>query len=277
MALLILMVSTVGAAMVYYLARQWFADRRTALLAATLYLFMPARIFFLPVMNVVTPLLLLLPMCLIEVFAASRRLSALVAAGAAIYLLVLFEPLPLAAGPVIAGQVLLRVGSGRFAWRDAGWLAALVGAGALVMHLLFVWWFGFDVVTAFVAALADARAFNAATGRPYGLWLAHDVKDFLIHMGVGQSALILFALVSPRLGGVGGQWLRWTLAGVLVTLALLGVNRGEIVRLWIFLGVLWQIAAAPIITAHPRTFRIVLTLAIAHAALLSASVRWLEP
>lgn len=276
MGLLILLVSTLGAGLIYFLAREWTGDRGTALLAATLYLFMPSRLYFLPGMNVVTPVFLLVPMCAIEVYMTSRRWWWLVAAGVAAYALVVFEPLPLAAVPIAAAQVIRRVRKGQIDWRVVGVMTAGVIASVLAVHVAVAWLLGFNTVTAFLAALADARAFNVATARPYGLWVAHDLKDFLLHMGAGQSALILAAAIGLTGGDTDGAWLRWSLIGVLVALALLGVNRGEVARLWIFLGVLWQIAAAGVIGRNRRSMQVVLALSIVQAALLLSVIRWVE-
>lgn len=276
MGLLILLVSTLGAGMVYFLAREWIGDRRLALFAAAFYLFMPSRLYFLPGMNGITPLWLLLPMCLIELYMISTRWWWLVAAGVASYGLVMFEPLPLAAVPIVAAQVVRQVSTGRIDWRSAGVIAGSVAVTVAAVHVTLVAIVGFNIVSAFFAALADARAFNVATARPYALWVGHDIKDFLLHMGIGQSALVLAAVIGRSAPDREGAWLRWLLVAVLVTLAMLGVNRGEVARLWIFLGVLWQIAAAGLIGRSNRTAQVVLTLAIIQSALLLSMIRWVE-
>ncbi|HYB94334.1 MAG TPA: hypothetical protein VEC39_05140, partial [Vicinamibacterales bacterium] len=237
----------------------------------------PARSYFMPVMNVMTPVFLLVPLCLLEVYLRTRRTWLLAAAGAASYWLILFEPLPLIAAPIALAQVVRRVRARHIATTDA--VRALVYPVLIVtaIHLAMRLLVGFDTVAAFLTAWEDARRFNAANERPYGLWAFHNVKDALLHAGVGQAALFLIglALLPRRRSGFDGvAWLIATLAFVFVMLAVLGINRGETVRLWIFLGVLLQIAAASICASRPRLGDAVLALAVVQVGLLLPAVGW---
>ena len=272
MGLLIVLASTCGAAMVYFLAREWFGDRRAALFAFAFYVFLPARIYFLPVMNVLTPVFLLVPMCLIEVHFRTRQRWPLIAAGLSVYWLVIFEPLPLAAGPIVIAQVLRRVQLRQIGWRDVARVLVIPAITVIGVHAAMRILLGFDTVAAFLAALEDARRFNQATARPYWLWLGHNLKDFLIHMGLGQSLLLLAAFWTMTRDRA---WLIVPIAGVLLILAFLGINRGEIVRLWIFLGVLMQLAAAQAWAGHPRLFRAALAASIVQTAVLVSAVGWI--
>ena len=148
MGYVILLASTLGAVLVYFLARQWFADRRVALCAAVLYLFMPARIYFLPVMNVLTPVVALLPLCLLEVYFAQRRSWPLLAAGVSIYALVIFEPLPLALAPIAICQVARRYRAGEIGRTDIVGVAAYPVLAAIGVHGVMQAVCGFDVVAA---------------------------------------------------------------------------------------------------------------------------------
>ena len=272
MGLLIVLVSTCGAAMVYFLARVWFGNRQAALFAFAFYVFLPARIYFLPVLNVLTPVFLLAPMCLIEVHFRTRQRWPLVAAGLSVYWLVIFEPLPLAAGPIVIAQILRRVQLRQIGWRDVARVLVIPAITVIGAHVAMRVLFGFDTVAAFRSALEDARQFNRATARPYWLWLGHNLKDFLIHMGVGQSLLFLSALWTMTRDRA---WLIVPIAGVLLMLAFLGINRGEIVRLWIFLGVLMQLAAAQACADRPRLFRAALAASIVQTAVLMSAVGWI--
>jgi hypothetical protein len=138
-----------------------------------------------------------------------------------------------------------------------------VTASFLACHFLVVGLFGFDVWESFLFAVKDAREFNAEMGRPYGLWVVHNLKEFLFGAGLLTSGIFL-ALSGYLLGKLfwhcvekEGRWqrVRGFLAEpeTLVTLSLLlvllitdaiGVNRGETIRLWIFLAVFLQIIVA---------------------------------
>lgn len=278
MALLIVTISTLGAALVYFLAREWFADRQVAFYAAVFYVFLPARIYFLPVMNVVTPVLALVPMCLLELYFSRRRPWLLVACGVVGYGLILFEPLPLALAPLAMWQVARRYRNGELGRMAVVGSVAYPMAGLVAVYFLMKAFVGFDLVTAFLTALDGARDFNAATARPYGLWVRHNLKDFFLHMGIAQSALFFAALWTVGFKGTGdaGRWLILSFAAVLLTIDVLGVNRGEVVRLWIFLGVVLQIIAARQCARRFRVFALVLGLTIAQTALLMPAVGWVE-
>ena len=56
---LVIGISNLGAILLTCFVRDLFDDSRPALYAALLYLFLPARTFFLPLMNTVTPLVIL--------------------------------------------------------------------------------------------------------------------------------------------------------------------------------------------------------------------------
>jgi ABC-type glycerol-3-phosphate transport system permease component len=278
MGYLILLASTCGALLAYFLARQWFADRRVAFCAAVLYVFMPARIYFLPVMNVLTPVLALLPLCLLEWYFSHRRVWVLLAAGVSIYALVIFEPLPLALAPIALGQLARRYRAGELGRSDLARVAAYPIVAIFTVYVLMRAAFGFDTVRAFMDALEDARAFNAATARPYALWVFHNLKDFFLHAGVAQSALFFAGLwqVSVNRARIGDRWILFAFAFIVVVLDVLGVNRGETVRLWIFLGVVLQILAARECGGQFRAVAIVVALSILQTALLMPAIGWIE-
>ena len=270
MAVFLVLLSTAGAALVYLLARVWFEDRRVGIVAAMFYMLVPARIYFLPGLNVVTPVFLLISLVSIEYALATRRYPLLVAAGISLYGLVIFEPLPLAAGLIVVAQVARRIARGDV---GIGWVARGAGGmvvGVLAAHSLMWGLFRFDVVQAFASAWADARTFNAVNHRPYGLWVVHNLKDFLIHMGLAQSTLWLAHLGND----LTVSWVGWSTLATLLALAAIGVNRGEVVRLWLFLGMFVQIAAARAAVHRPRVAEAALAVSIVQAAILSTSIGW---
>ena len=55
LSLLMVIVSNLGGLLLYVFVRDLFGDRRVALYALVLYLFVPAKLFFFPLMNPVTP------------------------------------------------------------------------------------------------------------------------------------------------------------------------------------------------------------------------------
>src|SRR5262249_53107016 len=147
---------------------------------------------------------------------------------------------------------------GRLDALDIVRVVSLLAASFLACHLLIDLVFAFDAWDSFRFALADAQEFNATMCRPYHVWIVHNVKDFLFGAGLASSAVYL-AWTTYLLGrvlrlcGQGNRnrlrnllvtpesLLTLSLSLVLVTIDVIGVNRGETMRLWIFLAVFVQI------------------------------------
>ena len=55
-------------------------------------------------------------------------------------------------------------------------------------------WFGFDLLDAFRHVKAHAVEFNAAQGRPYALWVWHNLREFAFATGFCQIVLFWAAL-----------------------------------------------------------------------------------
>jgi hypothetical protein len=179
-----------------------------------------------------------------------------------------------AATPIVLWQVIRRVQRVELRWAEAGRAVVYAALSLLGMHIAVRLLFGFDTVAAFRFALQDARDFNALTARPYWLWVGHNLKDVFLHVGPGQAMLFFIGLWTSVRTPSADLWLAPTVAAVLIVLTFLGINRGEVVRLWIFVGALMQIAAAHACASRPLAFRIVLTIAIVQTAVLVQSIAW---
>jgi hypothetical protein len=252
LAWLIVGISSLGGALLYLFTRDLFESRRVALLSLVLYLFMPAKLFFFPLLNTVTPVAVLACSCLLLRWLATGRPVYSALFGAAIYGLMLFEPGSLVAGLLFAALM------ARALWRGdiaAGALARQTGIGVATFAATYVAmavWFGFGLAGALRGVGADAARFNLAAARPYGIWVRQNLIDFLFGVGVCQvvalpaalaDGLVTKAPVHSRLT-TPIVVVCLTVAGMLAAVDLIGVNRGEVIRLWIFLGCLFQIPAA---------------------------------
>jgi hypothetical protein len=239
--------SNLGALLIFLFVRELLTDWAAAVLAAAFYLIVPSKLYFFPVMNTVSPTLILLFAYLWLRWAHSGRLSYALAMGAAFYLLVFFEPLPMVMGLFFLIMMLwLRWPAGM---RLAGFLkhAAAAAAVAVAIDAALFAMFRFELIATFLWQMNDAVDFNQRASRPYGIWVVRDLIDFAFGTGFVQAGALLgvvaLALLSPRreqpitAAAVG-------LCAVILVTDLLGVNRGEVVRLWIFLGCFAQIPAA---------------------------------
>jgi hypothetical protein len=284
---LLIIGSNLGALLVFGLARELLADDRAALYAALLYLFTPARLFFFPIMNTVTPVLVVaFAWIVVRWLRTSSTIDAAVA-GVLLYTLVFFEPLPLVMGlffVIIAGAALLR-GTMRprtFAIQSAAMLAFFALTAVIVYETT-----GFDLVQAFRQIGAHAVEFNEVAGRPYAVWVRANLAEFLV--GAGPAAVVLAVIVPAAAWSRRSSIASWfaqpvvaTSLGVLAVLLitdLIGINRGEVIRLWIFLACFFQLPAAWACVALQNRGAILalLTVAVAHSAIGVATIGFVFP
>ena len=183
------------------------AVRRSAvaLYAAILYLFVPAKLFFFPLMNTVTPVVVLATACVIVEWLRTARLRWAAAVGVMLYVIVFFEPLPLVLGLLFAALALRAVHLGNLTWRQllvhtTAALAAFALLAAAVYQLT-----GFNLALAFQAVRGHALEFNAIERRPYDVWIRANPVEFFFGIGVCQAVLIVGALALGLRGG--GRWL----------------------------------------------------------------------
>jgi hypothetical protein len=252
LAWVIVGISNLGGVLLYFFARDFFDSRRVALLSLVLYLFMPAKLYFFPLLNTVTPVAVLACGCLLLKWLATGQAAYAALLGAAIYGLVLFEP-----GSLVAGLLFIAL-MARALWRGdiaADVLARQTGIGIATFAATYIAmevWFGFSLAGALRSVGADAARFNLAAARPYGIWVRQNLIDFLFGVGVCQAVALPAALADGLVAQTPAQsrliapivMIGLTLAGMLAAVDLIGVNRGEVIRLWIFLGCLFQIPAA---------------------------------
>ncbi len=252
LAWLVVVISNLGGVLVYLFVRDLFGDRRVALYSLVLYLFLPAKLYFFPLLNTVTPAVVLACGCLLLGWLRTgRRLYALLLGGAT-YGLVFYEPLPLVMAPLPVALAARALARAEFSGRDldTGCIAALVGFGAT--HAAVYAATGFDLIAGFEAVASHAIAFNSTAGRPYSVWVLENLREFLFGVGPCQVALVCGALaVSLRRRDSPHARLSEPIAllclgllAILLATDFLGVNRGEVIRLWIFLACFFQIPAA---------------------------------
>src|SRR5262249_12836597 len=145
--------------------------RRVAMYSAVLYLFVPAKLYFFPLLNTVTPVIALA--CAALLLKWLRNGSAVYAAalGAALYGLVFFEPLPLVMGLLFALLVLRAQALGQITWRQVLIQAGIGAAAWLFTYGAVRLLTGFDLLSAFREISGHAVQFNADAGRPYSIWV----------------------------------------------------------------------------------------------------------
>jgi hypothetical protein len=288
LSLLLIGLSNLGGVLLYLFVRDLFGDRRVALYALALYLFVPARLFFLPLMNTVTPVVAFTCLLLFERWLQRASPRYAVAAGVALYALIFFEPIPLVSGALVAllaARALRR--------RDITPAQFLRAQGGLVVlsfiaTMTAVWMLsGFNLADGVLRVGADAAAFNAAETRPYGLWTWRNLVEFFVGAGICQAVLFVVALAeglrrvgeAPPLIDRPIVLLSAGLMVMLLVLDLAGVSRGETIRLWIFLACLLQIPAAWVCARlnSRLALTIVLVLSVVQSAIGTATIGFVVP
>jgi hypothetical protein len=284
---IVVILSNLGALLTYRFVRVLFEDHTTALYSAVLYLFVPAKLFFFPLMNTITPVIALALACLIVEWLKTGRLLWAVAVGVLVYVVVFFEPLPLVLGLLFGALALGAVHRGELRWAQVVTHAA-VGLAAFVVCAVIVhqvW--GFDLVTGFRAVRAHALEFNAIERRPYDIWVRANLVEFFFGIGACQTVLIAGALALGFRGpGTLGHCLMRPVPlltlGLLAAVAaidLIGINRGEVIRLWIFLACFLQIPAAWVCaqTRRPQAIALVVITTLLLCALGTANIGFVVP
>ncbi len=122
------------------------------------------------------------------------------------------------------------------------------------MYLIFLAVFSFDLLGAFQYVLRDAINFNAIDKRDYWIWVVENPKEFLFSAGIPVMILFIYLAseMLSQLKRLGRDITRWPIAetytlsllATILILIFLGINRGEITRLWIYLAVFFQVPAA---------------------------------
>lgn len=284
---LLIVLSNLGAVLMFGLTRELLADDRPALYAAVLYLFTPGRLYFYPIMNTVTPVLVLAYAWLVVRWLRTGRTRDAAAAGVLLYVLVFFEPLPLVIGLLFL--VLAVAAIGRGAMRPATFVlqSAAMGAVFTLTAVAVYEATGFDLLNAFRQIGAHAVEFNQVAGRPYGVWVRANLGEFLVSAGPG--AVVLALAVPAAAWGRRSSLRDWFVTppvatslgvvAVLVVTDLLGINRGEVTRLWIFLACVFQIPAAWACATLPHRAAILalLTVSIVQSAIGVATIGFVVP
>ncbi|HKP61851.1 MAG TPA: hypothetical protein VJV78_34205 [Polyangiales bacterium] len=287
-----LALAALGGLLVYGVARRWFRDRRAALLALALFTVLPARVNFALLPNCISAGLVLLPLYLLLIYIDTRRDWLLPLLGTSVYLLFVFEPLPLALGPLFVGVVAQRWFEGQIAPRAAWKLVVLPLLAFALTFGLFKLCFRFDAFHAFDYLYQDAVDFNQRAYRPYLRWAGTNLIEFGVGLGVFNAAVSVLALlhfgrvfwVDSRSEGFAEAIRRLLLSrtgnmlvmciATLVVLDLWNVNRGEVTRLWIFLSVAMQLAAAGYCCEHrgDATARLMVATAALQSVVSTATV-----
>jgi hypothetical protein len=253
MGYLIIVLSTLGGLLLYGISKNLFYDKRTALYAFLLYVLIPAKLFFFPILNTLTPVFILLCLYLYVLFIERKKYSYLWLLGGALYILVFFEPSPLTAGIIFIGILINAIGEKKVIKKDFWSVILIPTISFFIVFMLFWVGFSFNLFQALQYMLDDAVNFNTMN-RDYWTWLKDNVKEFYFAAGIPITMIFIYQTVRifTQRNDLNRGMIKWSkenvfTLSVLVTFGvvlILGINRGEVTRLWIYLAVFFQVPAS---------------------------------
>jgi len=278
LAILIIAISNLGGILLYFVVSNIYASRRIALSSLLLYLFIPGKTYFLPLLNIVSPIPILACLLLLVRFLESRSKFLAVLLGIGFYVVLLLDPLTFCLGLFFVALIARSWWSEDVRITELLWLATMIAVGFLVINCAMWFGIGFNLVNRFREVTGDAHAFSQ--GRPYLISLWANLWEFSLSAGALPSLLCLIylttgliavsrsisagypinrAIFSPLLSP--GPLMFVTLLVTLASFDLTGLIRGEVVRLWIFIAVFVQVIAADVCLENGRRWTLDIVLA----------------
>ena len=261
MGLLVIALSSVGALLLYGICKQLFHDKKAAFYALILYGLIPSKLFFFPILNTVTPVFILFSFYLFIVYIEKKSLSLSWFLGISLYILILFEPSPLATGMIFIAILIHAIYKKSFSLKDFWTLGTNLILAFLCTHIFFNVILSFNIFQTFEYILNDAVKFNQTRHRGYWRWVGENAKEFFFSVGVPIAVIFIYmtAHTLSRLKKILIEK-KWSLDDVYlisviityIAITFIGVNRGEITRLWIYLSVFFQIPISRFIAKIPK-------------------------
>jgi hypothetical protein len=284
---LVIAISNLGGALLYLFVRDWLNERKAALLSLVFYLFVPARLYFLPVLNTVTPVLIVGWAWLWLRWSRAPSAGSAAVLGVALYLIVFYEPTPLVMGLLFAALTAQALAEGSVRWPTLLLHGALAALAFISTYALVFAWLHFDLLGTFRTIAVDAAAFNNDAHRPYWTWVSQNSLDFFFGAGGCQAVLFVACVISAIV-----HWHAWPdresrraaalflgIAASVLAVDFLGLNRGEVVRLWIFLACFAQIPAAYVCArlSSRAAIMLVLSTSVLQSAIGTSMIAFAQP
>ena len=250
LACVLVALAKLAAVPLYFLVRAMTEDRRKALLSALFYLFAPPLLYFAPVLNTVTPLLLLTALLPVILYFRTGKPLLAAAAGALFYLLLFFEPAPGAVFCIFTGLSALYYARIR---QDTGYrqlfsFLIFAAAGFAACYLLLYAVYGYCLLENMKQAYVYAKV--PFYRREYWRWFTLNPPLFLVNCGIGVFVAALLAGIRAPRRLLGGEPVFmeaaavFTLAASLLFFNALGIAGAEGTRLWLYLSPFAAMAAA---------------------------------
>lgn len=254
MGYLIIVVSTIGGVLLYEICKLLFQNKFVALYSFILYSLIPCKQEFFPILNTVTPVFILLSLYLFLLYLNTKKKVFLVLLGVSIYVLILFEPSPLVTGILFIFFLFYYLIQKQITLKEVGFVIAIPLLSFLATYGLVYLATSFNLWQVFTYMMNDAAKYNIKAKRSYPIWVREDAKEFFFGVGIPVMLIFLYEFFTEltnwdELRRGPSHWCARDVyllgtALIFVVVLLLGINRGEITRLWIYLAVFFQVPAA---------------------------------
>ena len=209
--------------------------RSAALAACAVAMLIPASPLVAPAVDTVYPTFATLILALSYHASEHRSWGAAAAAGVLVGVGMLFSLCFVVVAALCALMVAMRVLEGH---RPTVVSMAAAGLGWLVVAVVMALLFQYRVWESWRINLAKNHEFNLFCGCSYWTWLGVNLLELIVAMGIPLTVF----LIARALGALGHGWpsgggdalfAAWLI--VIALLDLMGTNRGEVSRLWLFL------------------------------------------
>jgi hypothetical protein len=272
-ALVVMLVSNLGGFFVHALAFRLSGSARGAFYAAVLYWLHPAKIYMFPLLNTVTPVLLLANLWLLLKCIDSPKLIWILRTGVSLYALFLFELLPLGCGLFHLFFLGHSIWSKKRSFREAIWIAAGTVASFILSFFLFWFLTGLQIFRVASELIKNNSVYYQTNSTP--LWYLRNIGDLAVGLGCGTCVALVVCLAWQIKTGAWSRLRSLTTAYAaifvltLVILEIMGVTRAEILRLWIFLACMAFPFLGPMFAriGKPAFFRSVVMVNLAQTAI----------
>ena len=209
-----------------------------------------------------------------------------------------FDPLILFTGIIFLAYLIKYYWEKKVTTKQALKIGIYTLSTFFVIYVLFRVVLNYDIIKNFLGNLDLAVEFNTSAERSYWIWIFRNLVLYFINVGFVQSLLVfsfLFIILAKMIeiykngdnkiknimkyAVKPGQFLAISFMAFLLVIDLLGVNRGEITRLWIFHMVFVQIIVAYFCVnkLDQKTFYLVIAATILQSTIGVTMVGFIKP
>ena len=249
MGYLIVFFSNLGGILIFLIGRKLFGSRKIGFYAMVLYYFIPGKFCFLPILNTISPVIILTAFYLLLLAIDNKGYFYEIFLGITLYMVLFFDPIPLSVGVIFAGILLFSLIKKRIDCRRTVEIILISFVSFIVFSLFVSFVFNYNIYQNFLYVYYGQSKFIDIYGKLYSNRLWVDLKEYFITSGISINLLLIWFLfycckrlvrrkLFAGLLSVASYKLVYYCFFVLTFLIiyLWGICLGEVARVWIFLS-----------------------------------------